>query len=60
MDCSGTGTEKTAKAMEGTWFPLKPRENGISSMTRFKGEIQRTIKIDGVLVYQKRLGIGPG
>ena len=50
MDGPGSGTESFAKSKEGTQFPSKPKKNGISPITRFKGEIQRTMKINGVLV----------
>ena len=50
MDGPGGGADTTAKGKEGTSFPLKPKRNGISLTMRFKGEILRSVKINGVLV----------
>ena len=51
MEGPGSGTESSAKAKEGTLFPSKPKKNGVSSITRFKGEIlKKAITTAGVLV----------
>ena len=66
----GTRTERSAKVKEESQFPLKPKKNGILSMTRFKIAAQYSVAhvivtsfifmINGTLAQKKKAKGGPG